>query len=104
MSAPNLAAASLSEIAHELAARGEDDFVLLFHDRDRDEWGIELNERLDPTIVVQLLETFKQAMLRMLAQHLSQGAVESHKAATGGQSLLDVTGSPNEDAEVGLGP
>jgi hypothetical protein len=48
-----------------------DDFVLLFHDRDRDEWGIELNERLDPTVVVQLLETFKQAMLQMLAQHLS---------------------------------
>ena len=62
----------LEEIAEAIRRRSQQGYILITHDPATDDWVIDLDERMDGLLVAQLLDTFKQAMLRSLAAQMER--------------------------------
>jgi hypothetical protein len=58
--------ATLDQISSELSCRQNEEFILIYRDRDSDEWIIDLNDRMDGLQVVTLLNSYQSRMLQLM--------------------------------------
>jgi hypothetical protein len=65
----SLTLATLPQICDELSSREHEEFILIYRDRDKDEWVIDLNGSLDGLKVVELFNSFQGRMIEIMQDY-----------------------------------
>jgi len=64
--APTTADSTDDRFSEELTRRKHEEFIFLYRSRERDEWVVNLNDKLDGMQVVEILQAFQTQMIELI--------------------------------------
>jgi hypothetical protein len=71
--------ATLVKVASSLAQSSDESFVLIYRDKARDDWGLELTQGLEGLLVANVLNAFQGKLLESLLEQQQRIAPNSPK-------------------------